>query len=126
MTLIVAVLSTGITARPRRPFRSLARADAADGDVRRLAVLLRVSACIRATSRACSEASYCSAREWAPAGAAADARDGHVPPRDAGLASGIVNVSMQVAGALGIAVLGTISADRTRTLVAPATRCRAR
>jgi EmrB/QacA subfamily drug resistance transporter len=41
-----------------------------------------------------------------------------VPPRDAGLASGIVNVSMQVAAALGLAVLGALAAQRTSTLLA--------
>jgi EmrB/QacA subfamily drug resistance transporter len=41
-----------------------------------------------------------------------------VPERDAGLASGIVNVSMQVSAALGIAILGTLATDHTRGLVA--------
>jgi EmrB/QacA subfamily drug resistance transporter len=39
-----------------------------------------------------------------------------VRPEDAGLGSGIVNVSMQLAGALGIAILGTLAADRTAEL----------
>lgn len=39
-----------------------------------------------------------------------------VPEADAGLASGIVNVSMQLAGALGIAVLGTLASDRAESL----------
>ena len=40
-----------------------------------------------------------------------------VPERDAGLASGIVNVSLYVAAALGIAILGTLATDHTRSLV---------
>jgi len=39
-----------------------------------------------------------------------------VKQQDAGLASGIVNVSMQLAGALGIAILGTLASDRSHTL----------
>ncbi len=39
-----------------------------------------------------------------------------VPAADAGLGSGIVNVSQQVAGALGLAVLGTIATNQTHAL----------
>ena len=41
-----------------------------------------------------------------------------VPVTDAGLGSGIVNVSMQMASALGLAVLSAIATGRTHTLVA--------
>jgi EmrB/QacA subfamily drug resistance transporter len=41
-----------------------------------------------------------------------------VPAADAGLGSGIVNVSQQLAGALGLAVLGIIATNRTHTLQA--------
>ena len=41
-----------------------------------------------------------------------------VPARDAGLGSAVVNVSLQLAAALGLAVLGTLASHRTDTLVA--------
>jgi EmrB/QacA subfamily drug resistance transporter len=41
-----------------------------------------------------------------------------VPPADAGMASGIINTSLQLSAALGVAVLGTVSTQRTRTLLA--------
>jgi MFS family permease len=40
------------------------------------------------------------------------------PKRDAGLASGIINVSVQLFGAIGLATLGTIATNHTKALVA--------
>jgi EmrB/QacA subfamily drug resistance transporter len=40
------------------------------------------------------------------------------PPRDAGLASGIINVSVQLFGAIGLASLGTVATDHTKSLSA--------
>jgi MFS family permease len=39
-----------------------------------------------------------------------------VPLADAGLASGIVNASLQISAAIGIAALGTVAAARTKAL----------
>jgi EmrB/QacA subfamily drug resistance transporter len=41
-----------------------------------------------------------------------------IPNEDAGLGSGIVNVSQQMAGAIGLAALGTIAANQSKSLLA--------
>ena len=41
-----------------------------------------------------------------------------VPAKDAGIGSGIVNVSQQVSGALSVAILGAVATSRTASLLA--------
>jgi hypothetical protein len=41
-----------------------------------------------------------------------------IPNQDAGLGSGMVNVSQQLAGAIGLAALGTIAENHSKSLVA--------
>jgi len=41
-----------------------------------------------------------------------------VQPQDSGLASGLINTTVQVGGAIGLAVLATLAADRTEGLLA--------
>jgi EmrB/QacA subfamily drug resistance transporter len=46
------------------------------------------------------------------------AATGDVPPREAGLASGLINTAFMLGGALGLAILASLASGRTRHLVA--------
>jgi EmrB/QacA subfamily drug resistance transporter len=119
MTLVVLVFSSGITARLVRRF----------GPRRTLypAMLCVVSALLL-LAQIDSHSGYLPlvAVAFALMGAGMGASSvplltialAEVPAADAGLASGVINVSMQVAGAIGVAVLGTVATDHTRTLIA--------
>jgi len=119
MTVIIAILSTGITANLVRrfgPWRVL------------LPAMWLVIGGLVAWSQAGAGADYFPLVLCGLVAMGAGMGTGsvplltlamsEVPSADAGLASGIVNVSMQVSGALGVAVLGTVSTDRTRSLIA--------
>jgi EmrB/QacA subfamily drug resistance transporter len=117
MTIAVAVLSTGITAR------LLARY----GPMRVLVPgLISMTAGLLLLSTAGEHASYFprvfvafailgigAGASFIPLLAVAMAR---VPMADAGVASGVVNVSLQISAAVGLAVLATVSTDRARSL----------
>ena len=117
MTLVVAVMSIGVTARLVTAFGP-----------RRVALpgILCVVAAVAMLSQISANGSYFPLMFFAFAlmglgmGSASVPLLGlamaHVPAKDAGLASGVVNVSMQVAGALGVAILSTIATDRSKTL----------
>ena len=118
-TLTVAVLSQGITARLVKRFGPLARADRRHGERRRrtaavqhrraghgvlpdgLLRLLRDRARHRQRVHAAADAS-----RWRTS-----------PPPTPGLAPGITNVSQQISGALGLAVLSTLAANHTKGLL---------
>jgi hypothetical protein len=44
-----------------------------------------------------------------------------IEPREAGLASGLINTSQQIGGALGVAILTTVATTRTENLISEGT-----
>jgi EmrB/QacA subfamily drug resistance transporter len=117
LTLILGLLSLGITARLMSrfgPSRVL------------LAGLIAITAALLLLSRLPAHANYFptilgpfallglgAGLAFLPLTTIAMAE---VPIADAGLASGIVNASLQISAAIGIAALSTVAADRTKAL----------
>jgi EmrB/QacA subfamily drug resistance transporter len=118
LTLLIGLLSVGITARLMARFGQLRVL---------LAGLTAITAALVLLSQLPAHASYFPAifvpfvllglgagLSFLPLTTIAMAE---VPPADAGLASGIVNASLQISGAIGIAALGTVAAERAKVLV---------
>jgi EmrB/QacA subfamily drug resistance transporter len=117
LTLVLGLLSVGVTARLMERF----------GPTRVLLVgLTAITAALVLLSRLPAQASYMptifvpfallgfgAGLSFLPLTTIAMA---DVPIADAGLASGIVNASLQISGAIGIAALSTAAADRTKVL----------
>ena len=117
LTLIMGVMSVGVTARLMGRF----------GPIRVLLVgLTAIAASLVLLSQLPAHASYFptifvpfallglgAGMSFLPLMTVAMAE---VPLADAGLASGIVNASLQISAAIGIAALGTVAAERTKVL----------
>jgi EmrB/QacA subfamily drug resistance transporter len=114
-TLTVALLSQGITARLVQRFGPLpvlttGMATAAGG-LLLFATVGPDTAYFPTVFLACFAMGFGIANAFMPLLTLAMA---DVPAADAGLGSGITNVSQQVSGALGLAVLSTVAAERTQ------------
>jgi EmrB/QacA subfamily drug resistance transporter len=118
LTLILGLMSVGVTARLMERFGSTRVL---------LAGLLAITAALILLSRLPAHSSYLPAifgpfallglgagLSFLPLTTIAMAE---VPIGDAGLASGIVNASLQISAAIGTAALGTVAAERTKVLV---------
>jgi EmrB/QacA subfamily drug resistance transporter len=118
-TITVAVVSQGITERMVRTFGPLRVLTA--GMAIAIAGLLLFSTADRGTSffptifLACFALGLGIGTAFMPLLTIAMA---DVPAEDAGLGSGITNVSQQISGAFGLAVLSTVAANHTKGLVA--------
>ena len=118
MTLIVAVLSSGPTARLVNRF----------GAKRTLVPGLAAMAAGLALLAGAGEHTaffptlFFTSRSWASAAGRPSCplhiAMGDMDARDAGLASGMVNVSMWISASVGLAALSAIAADRTKSLAA--------